>query len=359
MVFVLNPNDSRQVARVPVNQTSAPASPLEFAPTPELAEKSLANKTSNTSEIPKITKTSTPPPGPSTPKELGTQKAEPAIEPLKKNSAPVSKAKKAKTRIKTVPAAKPQTNKKISSPPKKANLPKKKTSKVRVTLTPKKSPVKKAVVASLPKKENPDVKPAELGGANGKNAVKDAEFYFKMGVFYQRTKDPIEALDYYNKALQLDPTNAEIYNNRSLIYKELGKYNKAVSGFLKAIHYDPKYVKAYNNIGLLYFLKNNAAAAISSFQKAIEIDPRNLESYNNLASVYKKQDNPLKARELYQAILKKNPGQIEAHYNLALLYEQEGDYPNAITHYSRFVELGASLRPKLAQKVKAHLKLLQ
>ncbi len=359
VVLVLNPTDTRQVARVAAHQASTPASPLEYTPASDLAEAPSTKKTANTSVNPKIKKTSTNFPEPSTPKDLGTLKAEPAKEPVKKNSVPTLKVKPVEPRRKDLPAVKSETNKKFLSAPKKVTLPKKKKSRVQVTLTQKKSPVKKAVVASLPNKENPGAKQPLTGKAPGETLAKDAEFYFKMGVFYQRTKDPIEALDYYNKALQLDPTNAEIYNNRSLIYKELGKYDKAVTGFLKAIHFDPEYVKAYNNIGLLYFLKNNPAAAISSFQKAIKIDPRNVESYNNLASVYKKQDNPLKALELYQAILKKNPGHIEAHYNLALLYEQEGNYPKAITHYSQFAKLGATLRPKLVQKVKAHLKLLQ
>ncbi|MFQ5482630.1 MAG: tetratricopeptide repeat protein [Nitrospinaceae bacterium] len=183
----------------------------------------------------------------------------------------------------------------------------------------------------------------------------DPDFYFNMGVFYQQTGDFVEALDYYNKALRLDPANAEIYNNRSVIYKELGKYEKAVEGFMRAIHLNPRYVKAYNNVGLLYFLNDNLAGAAANFRKAIEIDAGNLESYNNLAIVYKKQKRSLAARKLYEKVLQLDPYQAEAHYNLALLHEEQGNLPAAIRHFRRFVTLGESSRPELAGEVRGHL----
>ncbi|MCA9484098.1 MAG: tetratricopeptide repeat protein [Nitrospina sp.] len=242
-------------------------------------------------------------------------------------------------------------------------------SRVKVRLSEaKKSGAKKTQVASVSLQASSQEPTGPVAGIPDPMAEKpvsnpklyqDAEFYFKMGVFYQRTGDHFEALEYYNKALELDPANAEIYNNRSLIYKELGKPDRAVRGFLKAIQLDPGYVKAYNNIGLLYYEKHNLAAAVSSFEKAISIDPRNLESYNNLAIVYKKQNNLPKARQLYQTILKKNPGHVEAHYNLALLYEEEGDYTKAVEHYQSFVDLGQTQRPELVSRVRKHLELLR
>ncbi len=200
---------------------------------------------------------------------------------------------------------------------------------------------------------------AENNARLEQDRLRNGKFYFQMGVFYQQTGNEIEALDYYNKALQLNPSNAEIYNNRSLIYKELGKQDKAIEGFLQAIRLNPKYVKAYNNIGLVYLTRRNFRAAVSNFRKAIQIDPLNLESYNNLAIAFKKQNRLNDARGLYQTILKRNPKHAQAHYNLALLYEQEGDYPNAILHYEQFTVLGKNVRPGLVSKVKTHLGTLQ
>ncbi len=374
IAFGLNKNDAKQLVQIaPVQIPTAAVTSLEYDPSPDSQEEHHDPEQIPTEPvIPKIKKTRTTLSVPKMEK-MNTIDEEPSVMELQKlvvenNVTMEEPASNTPTMQNTardggLPEASAWAVTKATDEVMEEDPLKNEMSKVHVTLTAKKPPVEKTVVASRISVAKPEhqMMIASSGEAEKSpgSLVQDAAFYFKMGVFYQRTGDPIEALDYYNKALQLDPVNAEIYNNRSLIYKELGKYDKAVTGFLKAIHFDPKYVKAYNNIGLLYFLKNNHTAAIASFQKALEIDPRNLESYNNLASVYKKQDNPVRARELYQTILKKNPGQIEAHYNLALLYEQEGDYPNAIAHYSRFVKLGATLRPKLAKKVRAHLKLLQ
>ncbi len=383
VLFNLTGKDALQLAQVaPTPKENEKATSLEFKPAPDETKKQLRNPISPAANtLPRIQKTSAVVAQPAVKevevprqeesranafptkkvpakKEKNTEKIK-TIAPIKKTSENTKTHKKETSivpPVKAVSADKPVAEKNSDSEISEQNRMKKELSKVHVTLTPKKQPEEKAVVAALPGNSNSEVL---TDGTSSPALLQDAKLNFKMGVFYQRTGDPIEALDYYNKALQLDPFNAEIYNNRSLIYKELGKYDKAVAGFLKAIHYDPTYVKAYNNIGLLYLHKKNHSAAIANFRKAIAIDPQNLESYNNLASVYKKQDNPVKARELYQIILKKNPKQLEAHYNLALLYEQEGDYPNAIAHYNRFVELGANLRPKLVTKVKTHLNLLQ
>ncbi len=188
--------------------------------------------------------------------------------------------------------------------------------------------------------------------------LESSQRYFKAGMHHHQKKEYRLALDYYQKALTLNPGNARIYNNRSLIYREMGHRNRAVRELLRAIQIRPDYVKAYNNIGLIYYADGNFTSAAANFQKAIRINPKNLESYNNLAIIYKKQRRFGLAKRLYQKVIKLDPRQPEAYYNLALLLEEEGHMKSAARYYRHFMKIAAGTRPELVARIRERLKQL-
>ena len=44
-----------------------------------------------------------------------------------------------------------------------------------------------------------------------------------------------EAINAYNKAIQLNPKDAEAYGNRGVAYSKLGNYQQAIKDYNKAI----------------------------------------------------------------------------------------------------------------------------
>ena len=57
-----------------------------------------------------------------------------------------------------------------------------------------------------------------------------------------------EALNAYNKAIDLNPNDASAYNNRGLAYDNLDKDDLAIADYEKAIELNPKYGDAFNNL---------------------------------------------------------------------------------------------------------------
>ena len=45
--------------------------------------------------------------------------------------------------------------------------------------------------------------------------------YNLLGLILSEKKQPLEALEYYNKGLEIDPKNSMIYNNIGSIYKSM------------------------------------------------------------------------------------------------------------------------------------------
>jgi len=70
-------------------------------------------------------------------------------------------------------------------------------------------------------------------------------------------------IEYYTKAIELDPKYTYAYNCRGLAYANLDEYQKAIDDYTKAIELDPKYTYAYFIRGAIY-------SELNEYQKAID-----------------------------------------------------------------------------------------
>ncbi len=59
-----------------------------------------------------------------------------------------------------------------------------------------------------------------------------------------------EAIELYDKAVQLNPTVAKVYHNRGVIKANLLKYEEAIADYNIALEIDPEYKEAYANRGV-------------------------------------------------------------------------------------------------------------
>lgn len=67
-----------------------------------------------------------------------------------------------------------------------------------------------------------------------------------------------------------------------------GKYEEAIECFDKALELDPTYIRAYNNKGCVFEALNKHEEAIECYDKAIELNPDDHETYNNKQFVLSK-----------------------------------------------------------------------
>ncbi|MCX6145694.1 MAG: tetratricopeptide repeat protein [Candidatus Kapabacteria bacterium] len=80
-------------------------------------------------------------------------------------------------------------------------------------------------------------------------------------------------IDYYNKAIELNPRNAGAYDNRGGAKYILGNYQEAVSDYNKAIELNPRNAATYYNRGGAKYDLGNYQEAIYDCNKAIELNP--------------------------------------------------------------------------------------
>lgn len=98
--------------------------------------------------------------------------------------------------------------------------------------------------------------------------------------------NPQQALEYLNKAIELQPDNAAAYGIRGYIYFSLEKYQQAIDNFSKAIQFNPTKAEYYNSRGTVYSKINQYEKAIEDYNQAILFDANDAAFYNNRAGVH-------------------------------------------------------------------------
>lgn len=99
------------------------------------------------------------------------------------------------------------------------------------------------------------------------------------------------AIGHYQKALAIDPLNARVHFSLAKIYyNEKGLYFEAVNAYQKAIDLDPYFVEARMGLGETYEEKGLYKDAIAEYKKVIEVDAKHAAAHYNLALAYERVD---------------------------------------------------------------------
>ena len=100
------------------------------------------------------------------------------------------------------------------------------------------------------------------------------------------------ALQDYEQAIQLNPSNANAYNNRGIIYRIKGEYGRAIADYDEAIWLKKgDFPAAYYNRALAYADKGEYVQSLRDFDVVMRFDPNNaLALYARGLTLLKKGD---------------------------------------------------------------------
>ena len=120
------------------------------------------------------------------------------------------------------------------------------------------------------------------------SVVQDAKYWYQLGRDYQEKENYSEAVINYEKALAIDPENAEIYNAMGVVYSILGEDELAIQLINEAIRYEPMASHLHNNLGFAYLRWGRTSEAAGAFHRALKLDPENKHARQNLATAYER-----------------------------------------------------------------------
>lgn len=213
-----------------------------------------------------------------------------------------------------------------------------------------------------------------------KENFKTADLYFKRAMCFTVLKKYSEALNDYNKTLELEYNSDALYF-RALVKVDLEQYEDAVNDLNTLYKKDETYNKALLKIGDIYYKNKNFKKAIEFYEKFLNTEPDNHYALNQLGysygcldtkkdlmkgieiiskaidldksnyfyyycrgylyydlNLYKKGNLEMALND-FENTIKLNPNYSKAYFEIGNIYYDTKNYQKQIEYYSKAIDL--------------------
>lgn len=163
---------------------------------------------------------------------------------------------------------------------------------------------------------------------NSMSTNKKALDLYNLGMDETAKENFKGAIEYYKKAIKIDPNFAFAYDNMGICYRRLEQFDLAIDVYEKSLKIDPNGLMPLQNIAVVYSYKKEYEKAVQSYEKLAKIEPNNPEVFYGIGQMYalhlndpeKGLDNMCKAYKLY--IEQKSPYRGDAEKIIQMIYAQ-------------------------------------
>ena len=112
----------------------------------------------------------------------------------------------------------------------------------------------------------------------------DAMQFYDLGLKSSMTKRKI---DYFTKALELDPNLSVAYEKRGMLYYFQENYPDTIQDFQNVAYLKPFNSETYVMLGLAFMKQGNLDEAIANLSRAIELDAQGAAAYSHRSEVFR------------------------------------------------------------------------
>lgn len=166
---------------------------------------------------------------------------------------------------------------------------------------------------------------------------------FNLGNAYLNLNYLTEALNNYDRALELAPDYTEVHHNRGLCFAQEHRYERAIEELSLVIKATPS-AKAYYDRAIINGNLKNYTEALSDYSDAISLDEKLTDAYNNRSIIYASQGlflNAVSDLERALSMLPNNEGNKKAfcYKNLGLTFYKMKSFAKAIENFEKYLTL--------------------
>jgi tetratricopeptide (TPR) repeat protein len=152
-----------------------------------------------------------------------------------------------------------------------------------------------------------------------------------------------QAVEAYNKAIELRPFYAEAYVGLGDAKAAKGDVDGAIGAYTKALAHNPINPRVHMSLGKIYYSEKGLYyESVTAYKKAIELDPNSVDARMGLGEVYEDKGLYKEAVEEYRRVVELDAKHTGAMYNLALVYEKT-DPREAVAQWERYIALASQL----------------
>ena len=147
------------------------------------------------------------------------------------------------------------------------------------------------------------------------------------------------ALEYFDKAIEINPASAEAHHNKGMALEKLGEFSSALLSYEHALIYKEDSAETHNNHGNMLRELGNLDGAIKSLDKSIELKPSYAEALNNRGWVWYEKNEFTRAKRDFENALSANVALYQAEFNLSLVNLMLGEYELGWQRYESRMKL--------------------
>lgn len=147
-----------------------------------------------------------------------------------------------------------------------------------------------------------------------------------------------DALDAYNRAVELKPAYTEAWIGQANTLLELKRYQEAMDAYDQTIQLQPNYLEAWNGRGKALNHLQRSKEAIASFDSALKIQPNNLEAWYERGNVQIKLQQYSEAITSFDKAVKIQPNNSLAWHKRGIALHNLRRYQEAVESYDKAVE---------------------
>lgn len=105
-----------------------------------------------------------------------------------------------------------------------------------------------------------------------------SSFQAGKGFKAELSGDYKSAIEYFSKAIELNPQDSISYHQRGLCYYYLNDYENAIKDFDKTININPNHTDAYGNRSLVKLELKDYQGALEDIEKVLKTAPDNTKA---------------------------------------------------------------------------------
>jgi serine/threonine protein kinase/tetratricopeptide (TPR) repeat protein len=174
----------------------------------------------------------------------------------------------------------------------------------------------------------------------------DADIWNNKGVALDKLSKHSEAIECYDKALKINPDDADIWNNKGVAFDDLSKHSEAIECYNKALKINPDDADIWNDKGVALDKLSKHSEAIECYDKALKINPDNdYARYNKLCTkgkILSKLKKYSEAIECYNKALKINPDDADIWNNKGVAFDDLSKHSEAIECYDKALKIDSN-----------------
>jgi len=175
--------------------------------------------------------------------------------------------------------------------------------------------------------------------------VHHASALCNLGACYQELQQPEQAMQCYQRAIELKPDYAIAHNNLGNAFKHLERYQEALNAYRQAINLTPDNAEAFYNAGLVLHLTGEFDTALNHFDRALSFRPHHAQTWFARGLSLQQSARFEIAIDSYNRAIDLKPDYAEAFFNLGILHNRVMQYERAVASFA----LAIQYRPDYAK----------